>query len=123
MTLAAIARLDASLERSGVDVTLRRPGTPNVDAACRAHVRALRADPLTPSIRQADSRVILSPTDIDAAEWPGALATPSATQRDNRLPRKGDLILHNGAVLAITDDAIGFFSGGVLVRIEVNVRG
>lgn len=123
MTIAAIARLDASLERSGVDVTLRRPGAPNVDATCRAHVRSLRSDPLTPSIRQTDSRVILSPTDIDAAGWPGALATPSATQRDNRLPRKGDLILHNGAVLAITEDAPGVFRGGMLVRIEVDVRG
>lgn len=86
-----ISRLDASLAKHGSDVKLRRltlgPNALQIPFDCdvRASVLPLDAKELVGNIDQTWSRVILSPTQIDTAQWPAP-------------PRKNDKIVHAGKV-------------------------
>src|SRR5688500_8083162 len=88
-----IADLDRHLEIDGEDIVLRRvKGTTlatqqNVDVTCRAFVRGFSPNELVGTITQQDSRVVLSPTQIDAADWPADEAD-STSLIDPRIPRK-----------------------------------
>ena len=57
----------------GRTVTLRRPGTPNVDVAVKAKVQELLGenDALVGDLKQRDLSVIISNAEIAAAAWPG----------------------------------------------------
>ncbi len=119
--------LDAMLAAFGQDVTLRRvTGTTNqanVDCTCRALVRGYRADELAGGIIQGDSLVILSATDIIAAQWPGGQpVTSPPTGLDVRVPRKGDKIVSAGKVRNV-EAADPVYVDGDLHRINVTVRG
>lgn len=74
---ADVARM---IDRYGETVTLRRPGTPNVDVAVKARVEQLRPDELVGEIAQFDRRVVISNAEIAAAAWPGP-------------PKRGDRVI------------------------------
>lgn len=119
--------LDRMLAAFGQDVTLRRvTGTThqtNVDCTCRALVRGYRADELAGGIIQGDSLVILSATDIIAAQWPGGqpvTSPPGAT--DPRVPRKGDKVIIEGKTRNV-EYAEPIYVAGALHRINLQVRG
>jgi hypothetical protein len=94
MTSAAfeIAELDKSLAEDGEDIILRRvvgssPTTQQfIDVTCRAFVRGYAAEDLIASITQRQRRVILSPTQINRAQWPGGQAL--SVVNDPRIPSK-----------------------------------
>lgn len=122
-----IRALDRSLARSGEDVILRRiVGTTaqvNIDCPARAHVRGYEPSQLAGSIIQGDRQVIMSPTDIDRAQWPGGQpVTSPAPAADPRIPVNGDRVIIQGqSTVVIAADPV--VRGGVLVRINIQVRG
>lgn len=124
-----IADLDKHLALDGEDIVLRRvKGTTlatiqNVDVTCRAFVRGFSPHELVGSITLQDRRVILSPTQIDEADWPADEAD-STSLVDPRIPRKnrGDKCVIGGKVHAV-EAAEGILIDGELVRINMVVRG
>lgn len=123
---AMIARLDASLARRGEDVVLRRntmgPGGLQIpyDATVRGHVRGYDAQELTSTIIQGDTKIIISPTGIEAAGWPGP--SVGTVVGDRRVPRKNDVVVVQGAPRQVMSAAPKYVAG-TLVRIEIQVRG
>lgn len=123
---AVIARLDAALARRGEDVVLRRntlgPGNVAVPflATVRGHVRGYKPAELTGTIIQGDSHVILSPTDIETAGWPGP--TTGTVTGDPRVPRKADAVIIQGTPRQVMA-AEPIYLAGTLVRINLQVRG
>lgn len=113
-----IDALDRSLvrARSGT-ITLRR--LPTVDVTCPASIRGYLPAELVNGITQQDCKVILSPTQINAAVWPG----PQGSGPDIRIPsrNRGDLCIINGEIRTV-QAAVGLYVQGVLVRIELQVR-
>ena len=121
-----IADLDDDLAESGEDIVLRRvvgtlPNTVNVDVTVRAVVRSYQPDELINGITQTESLVIISPTQIATAQWPGG-ELPSSTVANPSLPRKGDKAVIAGRVRNI-EVAQPFVVEGELVRIEMRVLG
>lgn len=114
-----IEALDRALARSGQLVTLRALPTNDL-ASIPALVRGYRPEELTSSISQQDSLVILSPTKINAAVWPG-VQVPG--QKDTRIPSKGrgDICIINNVQRAV-QAGVGIYVKDVLVRIEMQVR-
>lgn len=117
MAAAEIAALDNALARAGSDITLRRvtgtaPSLTNTDVTVRATVRSYQPQELVGGIAQIDSHVIISPTQIVAANWPG----------DGSLPRKLDKMVIAGRVrnIEVVDP---IYVGGELVRLEMRVLG
>lgn len=124
-----ISELDATLAVDGENIVLRRvkgtsvATTQNVDVTCRAFVRGYAASELVGAIAQQDRRVILSPTQIDAADWPADEAD-STSLIDPRIPRKnrGDKCLIGGKLHSV-EASEGILIDGALVRINMQVRG
>lgn len=121
-----IEALDAALERAGADIILRRvvgtaPNTISIDVTVRAAVRSYQAAELVGDIKQTDSKVIISPTQIAQAQWPGG-ELPSATVVDPSLPRKLDKMVIDGRVRTI-EVVDPFYVNDVLVRLEMRVLG
>lgn len=129
MAHPAIVALDGALTQAGEDIVLRRTvGTANqvsVDVECRAVVRSPNAQDLIAGFAQTDSMVIISPTPIARAQWPGG-HLPSAIRPE--IPRADgpsggpDKVKIQGRfrnVLAVSP----FFVAGELVRIEMRVKG
>lgn len=111
-----ISSLDRMLRSRGEDIVLirgRGAGAPRV--TCRAKVSGFQANELVGDIAQQDSLVIMSPTQIEAAGWPGAEDEPST-------PQKGDRVLIQGFE-KIVQGATAIQAGGRAVRIEMRVRG
>ncbi len=115
---SSIASLDRFLVKRGEDVTLRRiVGTgaspDNQDCTIRAHVRALKDDELVANVKQDDRMLIMSPTQIMAANWPGGAF---------ELPAENDK-----AIVAGTPCNAEFVKpirmAGQVVRIEMRIRG
>lgn len=120
---SALASLDRQLASHGEDVVLQRvTGSNNqvtFSVTVRAMVRAISAEELAAGIAQTDSVVILSPTQIAAAQWPGPSAPPVG---DARLPRKGDRVVVQGRLRNV-DLVKPIYLGSALVRIELRVLG
>jgi hypothetical protein len=124
-----IAELDRALQEDGENIVLRRvKGTSlatvqNVDVTCRAFVRGYDPNELVGGISQQDVKVILSPTQIDAADWPADEAD-STSPIDERIPRKnrGDRAVIAGRVHSV-EAAKGILIDGILVRIDMQCRG
>src|SRR5688572_22411935 len=103
-----IADLDRHLELDGQNIVLRRvKGTTlavqqNVDVTCRAFGRGFSPNELVGSITQQDRKVILSPTQIDEADWPEDEAD-STSLVDPRIPRKnrGDKCIIGGKLHSV----------------------
>ena len=125
-----IRELDKSLAEDGEDIILRRViGSTNqafIDVTCRAFVRGYAANELIGGITQKDSRVILSPTQINRTNWPGGQVppAPSAVNVDPRVPSKnrGDKCSIGGSFRAV-EAGSGIYLDGELVRIDMRVLG
>lgn len=119
---AALSMLDRQLARSGRPATLRRlmPAAAPIDAAVRVALAGYAPEAITGNVVAGDARAILSPTDVDAAGWPGAGAVGDGL--DERIPRFGDLLVVGGRSYAVIT-AEGRVIGDALVRIEMQVRG
>ena len=131
----AIATLDAQLSRNGQVVTLRRTamspsGSPVVcDASCLARVRDYRPHESLPGtgLQQGDSHVVISPTAIDKARWPGPevlLSGGRPSGLDPRLPQasRGDKIIIRGRARSVIA-CVPTYLQDALVRLDVTVRG
>lgn len=123
-----IADLDRALAQDGEDIILRRVvGTTNQafnDVTCRAFVRGYAANELVGGITQQDSKVILSPTQINRVQWPGG-QPPSVTD-DPRIPSKtrGDKCkIVNVGKWRNVETGAGIYISDTLVRIEMRVLG
>lgn len=123
-----VRALDDALRDVGEDVVIRRMvGTGNaaayVDVAVRAVVRAFAPNELVGTISQTDSLVILSPTQITEAQWPGGLpVSASPYVPDPRVPRINDRAIIQGKVRTISF-VKPILEDGELVRIELTVAG
>lgn len=122
----AIAMLDRFLETDGKDCILRRVyGTAgNIivsDVTVRAKVSAYSETELVGGIVQTDSRVIMSPSQITAAQWPGGELTSSSVP-DPTLPRRNDKLIVDGRVRNV-EFVNPADIGGTLVRIEMRIAG
>lgn len=90
-----IAALDAAL-LAGVheNVILRRivgksPNTQNIDVSCIARVDAASLEQIASGIAQADLNIIMSPTQINEAQWPGGTVPQLPPFNvDQRVPRE-----------------------------------
>jgi hypothetical protein len=123
----AIAALDQALASAGQDVVLRRivgraPNTLNVDVTVRAVVRPFQSHELVGGISQTDSRVIMSPTQIANAQWPGGQPA-SSTVAIPSLPQVNDKIIVDGRVRNVEAPVNPISLNGTLVRIELRVSG
>lgn len=123
-----ITALDDALATTGEDIVLRHTvGTGaaavNVDVLVRASVRAFAPDELVGTISQSDSMVIMSPTQIIAAQWPGGQPVSTAIhQADPRVPKIGDKAIIQGRIRNVTF-VKPIVVSGELVRIEMTVAG
>jgi hypothetical protein len=122
-----IASLDKQLAKVGEQIKLRRVvGTaPNqifIDVECLAQVTFKAAEDLVGSVSMNEYVCILSPTEINKAQWPGA--QPPTVTGDARIPSKtrGDLAFVRGAWRAV-QTAAGQYPGAELVRIDMRVLG
>lgn len=94
--------LDAALAAAGEDIVLRRQiaaGTSiaNIDVPCRARVDTVGADEIAGTIAVSDLKIIMSPTQILAAQWPGGVpAYPVSNASDPRIPRITDFVIARG---------------------------
>lgn len=125
---AEIAKLNRQLEQHGEEIELQRL-TGNqlipIKVRCRAFVRPAQRTPeeLIAGIVHSSSIVVISPTEINAAGWPGPEAPVGSTTDDIRVPRKNDKAVIAGRSRNV-EWGVGFrFPGGVLVRIEMRVSG
>lgn len=121
-----IDALDRGLKRAGQTITLTRiaiNGLPAVSVDCPASIRGYTPQELVNGITQQDSKVILSPTQINAEGWPGIQVSG---QPDIRIPSKtrGDTCTINGNKRSV-QAGVGIYLPGnpdKLVRIELQVR-
>lgn len=122
-----VAALDVALARAASFVTLRRqvgmaPNVANIDLPnVPAAVRSYGATELVGDIKQTDSHVVISPTPIVKAQWPGG-ELPGAIAADPSLPRRNDQLVIAGRVrnIEVVDP---IYIGFDLVRIEMRVSG
>lgn len=123
----AIDMLDKQLAENGEDIVLRRiVGTTNqvnIDVVIRASVRSPTNQQLVAGFSQTDSVVIMSPTQIAAAQWPGG-TSPTAIHPE--IPRgggpNGDVVVIAGRTRKI-EAVNAVFVGGVWVRATLKVVG
>lgn len=122
--LAAINDLDEALLEVGQNATLRRlqlvSGIQSVLSSVdvRIVMRQYQPDELVGGIIQGDSFVILSPSEIIAANWPGTVTAPG----DKRVPKRGDQLIVQGIARTV-QAGTPFYIAGALVRLELQVRG
>lgn len=121
--LPEVASLDAALAAAGETIALRRvygtaPNTINVDLpGVPAAVRSYQPVELVGGISATDIRIIISPTRIAEAQWPGG-ELPSATVADPSLPHKNDKAIVAGRLrnIEVVDP---IYVRGELARIEM----
>ncbi len=121
---ATIARLNSSLANHGEDITIQRltlaPGGVQIPfgVECRALVRGYLPNELVGGITQQDAKVILSPTQIIAAQW----TSGRSANEDRRIPMKGNVAIIKGKPRKV-EAADGIYVGDELARIEMRVLG
>jgi hypothetical protein len=129
-TDALIAALDGALV-GAEEVILRRvvgtaPNQINIDVTCVARIDAASVEQIAAGIPATDFNLIMSPTQINLAQWPGG-SVPALPpfDLDQKIPRAGptDKVLMRGqppkAVVRVDPK---FFDGEV-VRIDMRVTG
>ena len=120
-----ITDLDAALAEDGEEIILRRvAGAANIDVKVQANVRLVtREEELVDGITQDDIKVIVSPTQIAAAQWPGGGVDAAAPFNvDRSQPKKGDKLIYQGRVYRV-EQAISIKVAGQVVRIELMTMG
>ena len=121
----AIADLTAALAADGEWIELwRETGTQKIPfkVRCRAFVRGYTAQELVGGIAQTDSKIVMSPTEIIRAGWPGPNSSATPTDQDRRVPRKGDAVVIAGRKRTV-ETAGGIYVAAELVKIEMRVLG
>lgn len=122
----AIADLDAALAADGEWIELwHETGAETIPfkVRCRAFVRGYRAQELVGGIIETDSKVVISPTEIMRAGWPGPNSSVTPTDQDRGVPRKGSAYVVIAGRKRAVEAAGPFYLGGELVRIELRVLG
>ena len=122
---SAISALDRSLAVNGISVTLRRlAGSPpnqfNLDVQVQVFLRSFRPYELTGGIVGTDSKIILSPTQIADAQWPGG-SNPTLSV-DPSIPVIGDKLIVAGRLRDVKL-VNPIYLNSVLVRIELAIKG
>lgn len=124
-----LAKLDRFLAKTGERIKLRRYAGVNTqiftEVELLAFVRGYSPEELGAGsgIQAVDSKVIISPTALFAAQWPGGqqpLEPPF--NPDPHLPRKGDRAIIQGRTRTV-EVASPIYDGNELVRIEMRVLG
>lgn len=96
------AALDTALASAGEDIVLRRQiaagsNIANIDVTCRARVDTVGADEIAGTIAVSDLKIIMSPSEILAAQWPGGVPVyPVTNVSDPRIPRITDFVIARG---------------------------
>lgn len=124
----AIADLDDSLSQHGTTIILQRmtpaPNGAQVFSAvtCKALLRGYAPSDMigNSGITQQDQVVIISPSEINEAQWPGG--APDNAPGDKRVPRAGDRIRSQRGTMTI-QAASGIYMQDTLVRINISARG
>lgn len=111
-----VADLDAALAEDGENVVLRRTGV--TDLTVRAFVRGVSPEQLAAGVKQDNSNVIISSTEIIEAGWPG---TVSDTE-DTRVPKLSDKLVIASRVRQI-EFVAPIYVAGELVRMDIRVTG
>ncbi len=123
---AARAALDRMLAQYGEPCDLQRTVSGTVrSVALRASIRDYRPAELLggAGLQAGDSHVVISTSEIDAAQWPSAVALAEATAGDPRIPIKGDkIITSNGRVRIVQAAWPAPYVDGELLRIELSIR-
>lgn len=94
--------LDAALAARGEDIVLRRQiaagsNVANIDVTCRARIDAVGTDIIEGTVAVTDLKIIMSPTQILAAQWPGGVPEyPVSNASDPRIPRVTDFVIARG---------------------------
>ncbi|MCK1322148.1 hypothetical protein IVA94_14855 [Bradyrhizobium sp. 156] len=128
---ALIAALDQALAQAGEDIILRRtvgtaPNQVNIDVRCRARVTALSTEQIQAGIPSTELNIIMSPSEISAAQWPGGqVPALPPFDVDQRIPRAGvtDKVLMRGQAPKAITFADPQIIAGELVRINLRVAG
>ncbi|MBX4944635.1 hypothetical protein [Rhizobium binae] len=102
----AIAALDRQIAAHGQPVKIRQANTAVGEVSARAIVRGMKPEEIAGAITQSDRRVVFSPTGIAQI-----------------LPKSGGFIVIDGAPVSIVGKPELIEVNGVLVRINVAVRG
>lgn len=128
-----IAALDNALVQHSEWITLRLvigsgANVSNVDVKCRARVDAMTAEQLlVAGIVATDLNLILSPTQINNAQWPGgqALPNPPPFNPDPRIPRPNGpyKVITRGLQREVAACDPKFANNGELVRLNIRVSG
>lgn len=119
-----ITDLNASLAADGEQIVLQRVTLGPAGALirfsvdCRAFVRGYEPSEMIGGITQQDSRVIISPTQIETAGW----TSGRPADEDRRVPVKGNKAIIQGKERNV-EAAVGKYVAGQLVRIEMRVLG
>jgi hypothetical protein len=126
-----LARLDRQIRLHGEEVqlihTVGSSTQTNTRAQIRGIVKTLGIEQIIAGITATNYMVIISPTDLRRAAWPGAVAVAAASgipisARDAVVPTTADKITFRGAQKAISKvDAI--YDGDECVRIELTCVG
>jgi hypothetical protein len=125
-----VSSLDNALAACGEDIILRRvvgtgANVTNIDVTCRARVDALKTEQLIANIPATELNVIISPTQINNAQWPGGhVPLQPPFDVDQRIPRVGgaDKMIVRNVLRAITFVDAKVINGE-LVRIDARVAG
>ncbi|MBI1238261.1 MAG: hypothetical protein GC199_02855 [Alphaproteobacteria bacterium] len=126
-----LAQLDRRLERRGEAIALRRrtqasSTTSFVDVTVPAIIQALTREQLIGGISQQNFFLIISPTHINRAQWPGGRAPAAGgsliTPTDPRIPVVNDQVIFRGRVTGIQRVA-PVFDSGECIRLELSVIG
>jgi len=131
MSTPEIIALDAALEISGEDITLRREfgigdSQTVADVTVRAQIlsgsrtKGPEDKVLVGNTAQQTAMVIISPTPILAAGWPGVDMTGQFV--DPQIPRRGDLVNIAGTWKHV-EAAEGIKTNNVVCRIEMRTLG
>lgn len=102
-----IRALDAQLSAHGEDIILRRMvkrdgAVVAAEVACRALARSLSGDAIVGAQNQETMRVVISPTQVLAASWPGEDENEvSGTSIPAFLPRPTDVVIVRGRKMQV----------------------
>ena len=126
-----LAQLDRRLEQRGEAISLRKrtqagSTTSWNDCTVPAIIRALTREELIGGITQQNFFMIISPTHIIRAQWPGGRPAPVGgsliAPTDPRIPIVNDQVIFRGRTTGIQRVA-PIFDSGECIRIELSVIG
>lgn len=127
-----IAALDSALAQHSEEVTLRLVvgsgvAFSNIDVKCRARVDEVTSEQLISGILATDLNLIISPTQINKAQWPGGQIPPLPPpfNVDPRVPRPNGpyKVIVRGAVRSVATSDPKYANNSELVRINMRVTG